>query len=101
MMPGMTGIEFLEKSIEYNPRMIKILLTAYTAAEDLIKAINQGRVYKYITKPFKPNELEIIVKRALEHYEMEKENERLYQELQTAHENLERDYVKLQKEIME
>jgi len=98
-MPGMTGVEFLEKTLEYNPRMIKILLTAYADAKDLINAINQGRVYKYITKPFRPDELKLIVKRALEHYGMEKENERLYQELQRAHENLERDYLQLQKEI--
>lgn len=98
-MPGMTGIEFLEKSLEYNPRIIKILLTGYTDSEALIKAINQGRVYKYITKPVKPDELKLIVKRALEHYETERENERLYQELQKTHKNLERDYVQLQKEI--
>jgi len=98
-MPGMTGIEFLEKTLEYNPRMIKILLTGFTDAEDLIKAINQSRVYKYITKPFRPNELKLVVKRALEHYEMERENGRLYQELQKSHKNLERDYLQLQKEI--
>ena len=98
-MPGRSGVEFLEKTLEYNPRMIKILLTGYADADDLIKAINQGRVYKYITKPFRPNELKLIVKRSLEHYEMERENERLYQELQNAHRNLEKDYLQLQKEI--
>jgi two-component system response regulator HupR/HoxA len=98
-MPGMTGIEFLEKTLAYNPRMIKILLTGYTETKDLIDAINQGRVYRYITKPFKPDDLQIIVKRALEHYEMEVDNVRLYQELQDAHKNLERDYQQLQREI--
>ena len=98
-MPGMTGIEFLEKSVAYNPRIIKILLTGYTDTKDLINAINQGRVYKYVTKPFKPDELKLIVKRALEHYETERENEKLYQELQKSHKNLERDYVQLQREI--
>ena len=98
-MPGMTGIEFLEKTLAFNPRMIKILLTGYTETKDLIDAINQGRVYRYITKPFKPNDLQLIVKRALEHYEMENDNVRLYQELQSAHKNLERDYIQLQKEI--
>jgi len=98
-MPGMTGIEFLEKTVEYNPRIVKILLTGYTDTKDLMDAINQGRVYKYITKPFSPQELNLIVKRALEHYEMENENKKLYQELQKAHTNLERDYQQLQKEI--
>ena len=98
-MPGMTGIEFLEKTVEYNPRIVKILLTGYTETKDLMDAINQGRVYKYITKPFSPQDLNLIVKRALEHYEMENENKKLYQELQKAHQNLERDYQQLQKEI--
>jgi DNA-binding NtrC family response regulator len=47
-MPGMTGIEFLEKTVEHNPRIVKILLTGYTDTKDLMDAINQGRVYKYI-----------------------------------------------------
>ena len=98
-MPGMTGIEFLEKTMAYNPRMIKIILTGFTDSKDLMDAINQGRVYKYITKPFRPEELQLIVKRALEHYEMELDNVRLYQELQKAHKNLERDYQQLQREI--
>ncbi|MEE8380502.1 MAG: sigma-54 dependent transcriptional regulator [Thermodesulfobacteriota bacterium] len=98
-MPGMSGVEFLEKTLEYNPRIVKILLTGYAGEDDLIKAINQGRVYKYIPKPFKPNELKLIVKRALEHYKMERENERLYQELQKAHKALEKDYQHLQNEI--
>jgi len=55
-MPGMTGIEFLEKTLAYNPRMVKIILTGYTDTKDLMDAINQGRVYKYITKPFRPRE---------------------------------------------
>jgi DNA-binding NtrC family response regulator len=84
-MPGMTGVELLEKTLAYNPRMIKILLTGYIDTNDLIKAINQGKVYKYIAKPFSAHELKVIVKRALEHYEMERENKRLYQELQKAH----------------
>ena len=53
-MPGMTGVEFLEKTLDNNPNMVKILLTGFAETEDLIKAINQGRVYKYISKPFKP-----------------------------------------------
>ncbi len=98
-MPGMTGVEFLEKTLAYNPHMIKILLTGYTGTEDLIRAINQGKVYKYITKPFKLEELKLIVKRALEHYETGRENERLYQELQKTHKDLGKDYQKLQKEV--
>jgi two-component system response regulator HupR/HoxA len=98
-MPTMTGLEFFEKTSKYNPYIIKILLTAYTDAEDLIRAINQGRVYKYITKPFHPNEIKIVVKRALEHYEIGRENKKLYQQLQNAHQNLQKDFLELKKEM--
>ncbi len=98
-MPSMSGIDFLEKTLGYNPGIIKILLTGYTDTEDLIKAINKGHIYKFITKPFKPQELKLIVRRALEHYTMTKENERLYNELHNAHEQLKENFLQLQKEI--
>lgn len=50
-MPQMTGVEFLEKSVDRHPEVIRIILTGFTDIEDLIGAINTGRVYRYITKP--------------------------------------------------
>ena len=51
-MPGMTGVEFFERTIAKHPHLIRILLTGYTDTEALIQAINAGRVYRYITKPW-------------------------------------------------
>ncbi|MBI1986888.1 MAG: sigma-54-dependent Fis family transcriptional regulator [Nitrospinae bacterium] len=98
-MPEMTGIEFFEKTLEQHPYMIKILLTAYTDVDALIDAINKGRVYKYITKPWDPNEFKVIVKRALEYYDLTLENIRLNEELTIAYEKLKKDYNYLQKEL--
>jgi len=81
-MPGMTGIELLERAMEVYPHAIRILLTAFTDVDALIGAINTGRVYRYITKPWDPEELKITVKRAIELYDLTMENQRLLEELE-------------------
>ncbi|MGI6458473.1 MAG: response regulator [bacterium] len=68
-MPQMTGVEFLEKSVDRHPEVIRIILTGFTDIEDLIGAINTGRVYRYITKPWEPNDLRVTIRRALESLE--------------------------------
>ena len=80
-MPGMTGIELLERTMEVHPRAIRIILTAFTDVDALIGAINTGGVYRYITKPWDPQELKITVKRAIELYDLTTEHERLLGEL--------------------
>ena len=76
-MPGMTGVEFLENTIDRHPDIVRIILTGFTDVEDLIGAINTGRVYRYITKPWDPNDLKVTVKRALESLELTLENRKL------------------------
>lgn len=50
-MPEMTGVDFLERSIAKRPHAIRIILTGYTDTASLVRAINAGRIYRYITKP--------------------------------------------------
>lgn len=88
-MPGMTGVQLLEKSRDIRPDAIKMLLTGYTDLEALIGAINDGRVYKYIQKPWDAEELKMTVKRALESYDLKKHNDWLLSELKLAMSELE------------
>ncbi len=83
-MPGMTGVELLRASLNVNEDCIKILLTGYTDLEALIDAINEGHIYKYITKPWDADELKITVRRALEAYELKQHNTALVNELKEA-----------------
>lgn len=83
-MPGMTGVELLRASLNVNEDCIKILLTGYTDLEALIDAINEGHIYKYITKPWDADELKITVRRALEAYELKQHNTALVAELKEA-----------------
>lgn len=69
-MPEMKGTEFLSKTLPQFPNTVRIILTGFTDIEDLVDAINSGQVYKYITKPWDPNELKAVVQRAAETYEL-------------------------------
>ena len=73
-MPQMTGIELMKKTVEVRPQMVKILLTGYTDISALIESINSGLVYRYLTKPWNNDDLQLTVARALEHYEITKSN---------------------------
>ena len=72
-MPEMNGTEFLGETFEIFPNTVRILLTGYTDVEDLVEAINSGKVFKYITKPWNPEELKVVVKQASETYKMVKQ----------------------------
>lgn len=71
-MPEMKGTEFLSKTVPQFPNTMRIILTGFTDVEDLVEAINSGQVYKYITKPWNPDELKAVVQRAAETYELVK-----------------------------
>jgi len=67
-MPEMLGTEFLSHAADRFPDTIRIVLTGYTDVEDLVDAINSGKVFKYITKPWQPQQLQVVVEQAAEIY---------------------------------
>jgi len=72
-MPEMKGTEFLSKTVPDFPDTVRIILTGFTDVEDLVDAINAGQVYRYITKPWDPDELKHVVERASETYDLLKQ----------------------------
>ncbi len=83
-MPGMTGVELLRRSQEIAPAAVRIVLTAYTDVDSLMDAINTGRIYHFVPKPWDPTELLLVVRRAAERYTLASENTRLQDELELA-----------------
>ncbi|MGI8934237.1 MAG: response regulator [Phormidesmis sp.] len=78
-MPEMKGTEFLSKTVPDFPDTVRIILTGFTDVEDLVEAINAGQVYRYITKPWDPDELKHVVERASETYDvLKRQNEQLH-----------------------
>lgn len=98
-MPQMTGMEFLELSQKSFPNIVRIVLTGFTDVTDLIEAINTGKVHKYITKPWEPDDLRLVVRDALEKMELVLENERLATELKMANERLRTENIILRQEV--
>ncbi|MDB9514021.1 response regulator [Kamptonema animale CS-326] len=65
-MPQMSGTEFLSLAATSYPDVIRIILTGYTDVEDLVEAINSGKVFKYVTKPWDAEELKALVSQAVD-----------------------------------
>ena len=65
-MPMMSGTEFLSLTATQYPDIIRIILTGYTDVEDLVDAINAGKVFKYVTKPWESEELKAVVRQAMD-----------------------------------
>ncbi len=76
-MPQMTGVEFLGEARKLLPDAIRILLTGYADIEASIAAINQGAVYRYLTKPWQDDELLTAIAEAADHFRLVRENKRL------------------------
>jgi len=72
-MPKMDGISVLKKVKTLSPETIVIMITAYASADTAIKAMKEG-AYDYVTKPFKVDEIKLIIKNALEKKNLQKEN---------------------------
>ena len=88
-MPGTTGTQFLRQVWELYPDTVRLLLTGYADVEAVIAAINDGHVFRYITKPWDPVELESIIQQAFERYRLAAENRCLVHELTRANAMLE------------
>ncbi|MDJ0846913.1 MAG: sigma-54 dependent transcriptional regulator [Myxococcota bacterium] len=99
VMPVMSGVEFLEKAIERNPHAIRMMLTGYADIGSLARAINAGRIYRYIAKPWEPDEVRLNVKRALEAYGLATENTQLAAALAEANERLRAENLFLRREV--
>ena len=80
-MPDIDGVELLKFVNDHSPSTIKILLTAYSDASILIDAINYANIYRYIKKPFNPQELLMIVAAGLEYLQLKKDNENLLNDI--------------------
>ncbi|RZK14493.1 MAG: response regulator, partial [Flavobacterium sp.] len=88
-MPKTTGVEFLASILEEHPDPIRMILTGYTDIDAVIDAINKGQVYRYIQKPWMEEDLRINIEKAIEIYNLRKENRELTEKLLVANRQLE------------
>jgi len=87
-MPGMTGVEFLTQVKHYYPDIVRIMLSGFADLKAVTEAINQGAIYKFLTKPCNKDLLRTNVGEAFRHFEIKRENEYLTQQLQASNREL-------------
>jgi DNA-binding NtrC family response regulator len=80
-MPGMDGLDLQRKMHEIDPELTIVIMTGYASVETAVRALKEG-AYDYITKPFDPDDLAHLIRKALEHRRMKDENLRLRQSLE-------------------
>jgi DNA-binding NtrC family response regulator len=80
-MPEMTGVELLRRSRGECPQALRIVFTGYADIKAVIDAINQGQIYRYLTKPWDPDELLAVLRQACEHHDSLAERRRLLLDL--------------------
>ncbi len=105
-MPSMSGTELLSRVMQRQPDIVRIILTAYADIDTLMEAINAGKVYQYITKPWENRDLVMIVRSAMDTFRLRQRNARLLQEntrlvekLRQANADLERENISLKREV--
>jgi class 3 adenylate cyclase len=97
-MPRMTGVQFLQHLPE-DKDLIRMILTGYSDMESVIEAINTGKVYRYIVKPWDKEELKMTMDNAIEAFRLRRANKQLIQELKNANEDLEQKIVERTLEV--
>jgi two-component system probable response regulator PhcQ len=87
-MPGEKGVWLLERARQFRPRVIRLLVTAYADMDAAIAAVNSGAIYKYVSKPWDPPQLEQTLKRGLEFFIVQSERDQLLREKMSVLHNM-------------
>jgi CheY-like chemotaxis protein len=87
MLPGAGGLEVMREARKISPEILVVLITGYASLESAIRAIREG-AYDYVAKPFKLEEIRILIHNASERIHLTRENGRLLRELHTAYAQL-------------
>jgi len=88
-MPKITGVEFLEQIIPTHPEATRILLTGYTDMSAVVDAINKGKIFHYLNKPWNEEELESTIEKAFQAYLEKQKLKEMNEQLMLTNEQLE------------
>lgn len=82
-MIGMQGSEFLAQVRERYPQTIRIMLTGHATLDAAMKAVNEGEIYRFFSKPWNDHDLKFAIRSAIEKFDLEEENRRLLKTIKT------------------
>jgi len=105
-MPDMSGTELLGQVMQRHPDVVRIMLTAFADIDTLTEAINTGKVFQYVAKPWDNRDLAMTVRSAMETYNLRRknaqlleQNTRLVEDLRQANRELERENITLKRAV--
>ena len=87
-MPGEKGVWLLERARQLRPRILRILVTAYSDFDAAIAAVNSGAIYKYVSKPWDPPQFELTLRHGLEFFMVQAERDQLLLEKMSVLRNM-------------
>lgn len=99
-MPGMTGVEFLRRAKAIYPDTVRIVLSGYTELQSITDAINEGAIYKFLTKPWDDNMIRANIAEAFRHKELGDDYQRLAGELARTNQELQVLLIEKQRQIV-
>jgi response regulator RpfG family c-di-GMP phosphodiesterase len=88
-MPETTGVEFLESILDKYPDAMRILLTGYADMQAVVDAVNKGKIFHYLSKPWNEEELNMTITRAYDIYRKQLEERELNKKLEVSNDQLE------------
>jgi len=98
-MPGMIGAEFLARAKGVQPHALRIMLTGHPDLAAATQAINEGEIWRYLTKPWDDEQLRLTVREALEHHDLAAANRRLTAQLKLKNRQLEELNASLEEKV--
>lgn len=98
-MPGLDGVSLLREIRARWPEIMRVLLTGYSDLEQTIHAINEGQIYRYLSKPWNDTELLLVARQALEQKRLQQENQRLQRLAMKQNDMLKNSNAKLEIQV--
>ena len=98
-MPKMNGAKLLQRISDALPDTVRILLTGYSDIEAAMDAVNKGGIYRYMQKPWEDEDLLLVIRGAVQHYQLTGENRRLTRQLKKKNRELKRFNATLEQQV--
>lgn len=100
-MPGMTGTELMQHVKVTRPDVVRIIITGYLDVNTAVEAVNKGEVFRFVTKPWNDDEVRLIIRQAVEHHRLLRQNQELLEQVNTQNRELRQLTRQLERRVAE
>ncbi|MCK4298304.1 MAG: HD domain-containing protein, partial [Planctomycetes bacterium] len=100
-MPGMTGAELMQQVKVTRPDVVRIIITGYLDVNTAVEAVNKGEVFRFVTKPWNDEEVRLIIRQAVEHHGLLRQNRELLEQVNAQNRELRQLTRQLERRVAE